>query len=501
MFVETLVIGNGFAGRSVARKLHGEVLIVDRGEQFNIFERRQQFLKMENKDRHFAMIRNSYKSRLPFNKPEDMPEDCLSDYILVNGGCSNHWGGLSFRLSKEAFQKQDSDFPWPFSLEDLTPYYDEAEQLLRISADPLDPENRNPAAEIKGADKWRQALSKYFPSAYVGAQAHNLTKENPDGQGNCLGVGDCELCPMDAKTRSLHIAANVKVLNGVMVERLVFEGGKAVEAECITEDGPLSIRFNRVVIAAHGIESMKILWKSNLPEATPSHLIGHHYQDHALVELACVLPGVNLPFFQLNTSSQCIIPELSGEIDGVDFTSLGLMANPNERAMAGALDLNMINNWDLKQAISNMSSVLGLFVLLEIPPEWDVSFSYENGKVKLNTEQYHKNRVVYNSIVAEIYSRLEKLGAVPIKSFANLHYERYLGTHHLVGMLSMGEGPRAVVGSDFKLKGTENVSIAGSALFPRCGSRNPTVTVVATSLMLAERLNAEMSESLIGKAS
>ena len=75
-----------------------------------------------------------------------------------------------------------------------------------------------------------------------------------------------------------------------------------------------------------------------------------------------------------------------------------------------------------------------------------------------------------------------------------------MGTHHLIGMLSMGNGQRAVVDADFKLKGTSNVRVAGSSLFPRCGSRNPTVTVVATSLMLAEKLNSEFEEPLIKRA-
>lgn len=500
MFVDTLVIGNGFAGRTVARELAGEALILERGEKFNIFERRQRFMEMEKTDRHFALIRDSYTSKHAFNVPEEMPADCRSDYILVDGGCSNHWGGLSFRLSENVFSKQDSNFPWPFSYSSLKLYYDRAEILLRLSADPLDPEERNPLSAIKGTSNWRNALGKYFPASYIGAQAHNLSTEDSEGQGQCLGAGDCELCPMDAKTRSLHVKTNTRVLNGVMVDKLRFEGDKAVEAICVTKDGPLSIRFNRVVVAAHGIESMKLLWKSNLPPETPVHLFGHHYQDHAVAELACVLPGVNIPFFQLNTAAQVVIPELSGEIDGVEFTTLGMMTTPTERALSGSLDIGKVNEWKLQEAVSDMASTLGLYVLLEIPPEWDVSFSYVNGKVSLDTSAYHKNKIAYNAVITKIYKSLESLGAKPIPAAENRHYMKNFGTHHLVGMLSMGDGPRAVVDADFKLKGTNNVRIAGSSLFPRCGSRNPTVTVVATSLMLAEKLNAEASESLLTRA-
>lgn len=447
MFIDTLIIGNGFAGRTVANVLMGESLIVERGEKFNIFERRQRFLEMDKTNRHDALIRRSYESKHAFNVPEQMPKDCASEYILVDGGCSNHWGGLSFRLSENMFASQAGDFPWPFSYQAIQPYYSRAESLLRISADPKDPEGRNPRAAIKGVEKWHQAMGPYFPAAYIGAQAHNLSSDTSEGQGQCLGAGDCELCPMDAKTRSLHVRSNTRVLNGVMVDRLRFEGGKAVEAICITEQGPLTIGFNRVIIAA-----------------------------------------------------QVVIPELSGEVDGIEFTTLALMTPPNEVAVAAALDVERINAWDLEGVIKDMSSVLSLYVLLEIPPEWDISLSYSDGKVSMDTVGYHKNKVRYNGVIDSIYRKMETLGVKPLRSAEQKHYMNAFGTHHLVGMLSMGEGPRAVVGSDFKLKGTENVSIAGSALFPRCGSRNPTVTVVATSLILAEKLNAERGESVITQA-
>lgn len=489
MHVKTLIIGNGFAGRSVARALGSDCLIVERGEKINIFERRQKFEAMEKSNRHDALIRRSYESKHAFNTPESLGPSCASEYILVDGGCSNHWGGLSFRLSEGVFAHKGDDFAWPFTLEQMQPYYRNAEQLLRIASDPKDPDGRNSVSSIKGAEKWHSALGKYFPGAYVGAQAHNLTPTD-SGQGSCLGAGDCELCPMDAKTRSLHISCGTEVRNGVLVESLRFEDGRAVEALCRTEHGETSITFDRVVVAAHGVESFKLLCKSNLPAEVPRHLLGHHYQDHAVAEMACILPGSKIPFLQVNTAAQIVIPELSGELDGIEFTTLALMTPPSDSAVAAAIDLEKIKRWDLKAAIEDLGSVLSLYVLLEIPPQWDVSMSYENGKLEVDMRGYHQNKTRYDRIIGEINARLEALGAIPLKSAEQRHYLNAAGTHHLVGTLGMGSGPRAVVGEDFRLKGTDNVFVVGSSVFPRCGSRNPTVTVVALSLMLGEQLKA-----------
>lgn len=493
MFVDTLIIGNGFAGRTIASRLGGQRLIVERGEKFNIFDRRVRFNEMEKSNRHDALIRQAYMSKHAFNVPVDLPEECASDYILVDGGCSNHWGGLSFRLSENVFQRNGKGFDWPFSYHEVLPYYRTAERLLRISADSKDPDDRQSVGQLKGVESWHQALGPYFPNAYIGAQAHNLSSESSSGQGYCVGAGDCELCPMDAKTRSLHINSDCQVLNEVLVKHLRFEGEKAVEAICETPDGSLSIKFNRVVIAAHGVESLKLLWNSNLPSGVPREFMGHYYQDHAVAELACVLTGVKIPFFQINTAAQVIIPELSGELKGVEYTTLGLMTPANENALAESLDLNEINKWQVAGAISQLASTLSLYVLLEIPPEWDVSLNYNAGKIGMDSAGYHRNKYIYDEVIQEIYKKMQELDVVPVKAAEQLHYRHAFGTHHLVGMLNMSDGERGVVDADFTLKGSSNVYVAGSALFPRCGSRNPTVTVVALGLMLADKINGSLS--------
>jgi len=242
------------------------------------------------------------------------------------------------------------------------------------------------------------------------------------------------------------------------------------------------------VIAAHGVESLKLLSKSNLPQETPHELLGHHYQDHAVAELICVLPGVKIPYLEASTATQVVIPELSGVHADIEYTTLALMGPPHDAAIAAALDLGKLNNWQLREAIADIGSLLRLYVLLEIPPRWDLAMSYTGGKLNVDLRNYHKNKVRYNQIVANVKAKLESLGGRVLYSVDNNHYLKRLGTHHLVGMLGMGNGRRAVVNPDFRLKGTDNVFVAGGALFPRCGSRNPTLTIVALALMLGEQL-------------
>lgn len=60
---------------------------------------------------------------------------------------------------------------------------------------------------------------------------------------------------------------------------------------------------------------------------------------------------------------------------------------------------------------------------------------------------------------------------------------------HEGSTLWVGEGREGVVGTDCRPHGVENVYVTGAALFPRGGSWNPTLTMVALAQDLADRLS------------
>ena len=63
------------------------------------------------------------------------------------------------------------------------------------------------------------------------------------------------------------------------------------------------------------------------------------------------------------------------------------------------------------------------------------------------------------------------------------------GTYHHMGTTRMHDSPRhGVVDSTCQVHGIANLHIAGSSVFPTTSSNHPTMTLVALSLRLAERL-------------
>jgi choline dehydrogenase-like flavoprotein len=71
------------------------------------------------------------------------------------------------------------------------------------------------------------------------------------------------------------------------------------------------------------------------------------------------------------------------------------------------------------------------------------------------------------------------------------------GGHH-IGTARMGASPAAgVVDGQCKVFGLHNLYLAGSAVFPTSSQANPTLTIVALALRLADHLKAEAARPVI----
>jgi choline dehydrogenase-like flavoprotein len=66
------------------------------------------------------------------------------------------------------------------------------------------------------------------------------------------------------------------------------------------------------------------------------------------------------------------------------------------------------------------------------------------------------------------------------------------GGYHHMGTTRMSVMPKdGVVNSDCRVHGTDNLYVAGSSVFATCGYANPTFTIGALALRLADHLSQE----------
>ena len=65
----------------------------------------------------------------------------------------------------------------------------------------------------------------------------------------------------------------------------------------------------------------------------------------------------------------------------------------------------------------------------------------------------------------------------------------------MMGSTRMGTDPkRSVTDAHGRVHGVENLYVAGSSLFPAVGAANPTLTIVALALRLADHLAGGQNE-------
>ena len=67
--------------------------------------------------------------------------------------------------------------------------------------------------------------------------------------------------------------------------------------------------------------------------------------------------------------------------------------------------------------------------------------------------------------------------------------------HHLGATRMHAEASKGVVDADCRVHGIRNLYVAGSSVFPTYGCSNPTLTVVALALRLADHLRKELAHA------
>jgi len=76
-----------------------------------------------------------------------------------------------------------------------------------------------------------------------------------------------------------------------------------------------------------------------------------------------------------------------------------------------------------------------------------------------------------------------------LRMFNSKIYRDFTGGGHLMGTTRMGTSvSNSVVDRDCRVHGYRNLYIASSSVFPTTGYANPTLTIVALSLRLADSL-------------
>jgi glucose dehydrogenase len=489
---DTLIVGSGFAGRTVASHLReGSYLILERGEDRSHGETLKRYRQAVDAGLGLNEAeKRAFQSDLPFNRFERLSRYNYSNFALIRGGASNWWGGKSTRFSREVFESAEG-LRWPMRQAAMDPWYELAERRLNVSGDPV-LADAPPIGAIEGAAVWRTAFAPYLQPSNVYNTALNKrdAEVSATGQGRCVGRGHCAMCEDDAKARPDNIFPEHNTLYQSLVHDIQFDGDTARSVQVFDGRQLFEVRFNRLVLAANGVETPRLLARSGLPSGVNVASLGRYCQDHAHLEFICHTPKP-IPYGAIGGLTHVQVLELSKmyptALGQIETSALAITHEPGHEGWYRAAQSSVLRDHGLQAFRRHLQGTFRIFIELETVMQIDARVDLESEVARIDDPGYSQLIPEFDRIAQEMAATLEKRGVGVLQTLP--HYRSGYGGHHFVGTTNWSDGPHNMMEDDGRLGGTANVYIAGASVLPRAGGVAPTLTLVA----LAERLGAALA--------
>lgn len=516
---EICIVGAGAAGLSLARRL------VSRGHTVALVE-------------SGALDYEAETARLAAGSCVGEPYYALDDARLrLFGGTTAIWGGRCAELDEIDFERRDwvPFSGWPFDKATLAPWYEQAWASLGMRRPAP---GRSNGRQLGRVPQW---LEGDFRIAWW------MFDRKADRFGH---AAQSDLLDRPEITVLLHATATELRLqahgNGIDEIRIASLRG---HRGCV--------RARHYVLAAGGLENPRLLLASHAQRGTglgnAHDLVGRFFMEHpharggrlhtraswsflrafgsthshGRAECAAMLcPSQRLQHDRqiLNTS---FVPRLRPHPDSRPsmthalYKAIKTRANPTLGARRVWHGTRTMVRW-LKRSTDPLrpwmrlrtgAGGLYLSVRAEQAPNLDsrVFLSEERDalgmpRLVLDWRLSELDKRTVRLMAGALHTRLQDadIGSVALPEWLRTNDRRWefdplisrhaIGGYHHMGTTRMADSPRAgVVDRDGKVHGTDNLWIAGSSVFPTSGWANPTLTIIALSLRLAERLHAALT--------
>jgi choline dehydrogenase-like flavoprotein len=495
------IVGSGPTGLALARELYGageETLIVESGE----------------------VELSADAARLDEGSSVGRPGvGMTTGRGRALGGTSRLWAGQCLPFDPLDLEPRAwvADSGWPLSLPDLQPFLERAEDFFAVRGQPYDERVWGPFGlsplpfdELK----LRHLATVYTPEPDLGARFRDELARTP----------------------------GVKVLLRATATRIETGEGRRRASGLVARglDGrEVRVRAKAVVLCAGAIENARLLLLSD-GLGNDRDLVGRYFQDHpnahlgtvettdpeALLDRYCLLYRKPLRYFPkiglapelqrerqiLNAIANLIVD--FGEDTGLEaLKRLYRARRAGARTADGGRDLvrvarglpQLARNYPrFRRGLSPIAPVerIVLQVHVEQAPDRESRVTLGDradplGQPvaavdwRIGAQDVETARVALRAVSEEI-SRLG-LGAVRAADGLDDGAEpSFSGAYHHVGTTRMADDPSAgVVDRDCAVHGVAGLYCCGGSVFPTGGAANPTLTMVALAIRLADRLKRQ----------
>ena len=518
---DVIIVGSGPGGGTMAWRLAQtgkRILIIERGDYL--------LREPKNWDSQAVIVDGYYQAKETWYSSDGKSFHPGLHYYV--GGNSKFYGSVLFRLREKDFgeiRHQDGIAPaWPVGYDEFEPYYQAAEELFHVHGlrgeDPTEPWSRKPYAHPPVTHEPR--IQELFDR--LKREGHHpfhlpVGVRLVERDGRAISTSPCIKCESfdgfpcptngksDAQTMvvdpALRDCPNLTLKTRTYIERLVLDpSGRTVTGVVGNCDGETFQASADLVVVACGALSSALLMLRSGGEHHPDGLanasgqVGRNYMRHNNSTVIALSKTPNPTRFQKTLGLNDFYFGDPDRADGWDFP-LGhiQMVGKSDGAQIHGEGLPGFLQWFPEKPFDWIAKhSVDFWLTSEDIPKPENRVFYKDGQVHLDLTETN----------AEAHKRLRhKLREICEKTDIHPHlFDRSLylgknvpigGTAHQAGTLRFGVDPTtSVLDRDCKAHGLDNLYVTDASFFPSIGAVNPTLTIIANALRVADHLIARM---------
>lgn len=481
---DLVIIGGGLAGIALAKELAGGPLKVV------ILESGGLEIDMENQ----ALYAGSGVQKAPGNPDRQFDDYPIQSRVRALGGSGMVWGGKCAPLDPADFAERGwiPHSGWPVTRAGMQPYYDRACDLLEIPRFPLE---RPTSTEANLQPLALDPADGFFPAPRAFSKF----------------TGGRDKAAFDAFRTAFAEAPNITVYLHANVLKIRREGDQITGLDVACLDGRRhTAKAKRYVLATGGIENVRLLLASdNLGNG--QDLVGRFFQGHVTysndgdagnegtaVAIARAEP-LELYAPAGRVAAHCVI--------GSGLTAQTRMKTGNFTATLFRADVPDPDSKAVAKANARQGEgqLLGYFAMTEHFPNPDSRVTLDPDhkdalgmpRVRLTWTYGDKDYADLERSVAGLSDALGASGegrmcwAIPRDTLLAISSA---SRHHMGATRMHADPKKGVVDANLRLHEARNLYVAGSSVFPTSGIANPTLTILALCVRLADHLKSETAQ-------
>lgn len=418
------------------------------------------------------------------------------------GGSTNHWFGWCRPLDPFDFERRAwvPDSGWPISRADIDPWLPGAHELAELGPVEFDPgvwqRRYGLQRPLLSTDLVAATMFQYSPPTRFGERYRGALRKSEDlrillhSNATRLGatpdadhVSGVDVAVLDGPRFRVEADAFVLATGGVEVPRLLLASND-VQPEGLGNGADLVGRY--FMEHPHMVAGRAVLTRA--PEKLMAHQIRPYRIDGRDVSAQAVFtltPAAQERYQALNFSTFAFGLYPAAQLD----------ADPGQPGLSGVQVAELMG-----RSGPHARSVMEFLMISEGGPVRDSRVRLgpeldELGVPRVELDWRHSalDRHTIQTGLEVLGRELGRLGLgrmlVERDGVGPMDAQIDVGSHHM-GTTRMSEDPSSgVVDADGRVHGIDNLFVAGSAVYPTGGSANPTLTLLALALRLADHLD------------